>query len=139
MNLSIGLARGHPDRVQFRSLVDLFHLNQAESSAPQAEPYSGMANRLGIPALEHQVSTALTEEAELCRRILMAGCQPQRAGVRALIESGDAAVLALYRGFSRFMLEDLELHPFTQKLSRSKQKKLSCAVAFEMILVRFLA
>ena len=138
MNVSIGLARGRPDRVQFRSLVDLFRLNQAESPALQAEPYTTMADRLGIAALEHHVPTSVSEEAELCRRILMAGCQPQRAGVRALIESGDAAVLALYRGFSRFMLEDLELHPFTQKMSRSKQKKLSCEVAFEMILVRLL-
>ncbi|KAK4150285.1 Pyoverdine/dityrosine biosynthesis protein-domain-containing protein [Chaetomidium leptoderma] len=93
-----------------------------------------MADRLGIAALERHVPTLVTEEAGLCRRILMAGCQPRRTEARALIESGDDAVLALYRGFSRFMLEDLELHPFTQTMSRSKRKKLSCEVAFEMIL-----
>jgi len=136
MNHSIGLARGRLDRVQFRSLVDLFSLHQAESSSPQRESYSDMADRLRIAALDHHVPTSVTEEAELCRRILMAGCKPPRAEVRALIESRDAAVLALYRGFSRFMLEDLELHPFMQKISRSKQKKISCEVAFEMILVR---
>lgn len=129
MNHAIGLARGRPDRVQFRSLVDLFSLHKAES-------YSATADRLGIEALEHHVPTSVTEEAELCRRILMGGCQPQRTGVRARINSGDAAMLALYRGFSRFMLEDLELHPFTRALSRSKQKKLSSQIAFEMILVR---
>lgn len=137
MNRSIGTARGRLDRVQFRSLVDLFSLHQSELSVPRTGSNSAMADRLCIPPLEHHVPTSVTEEAELCRRILMAGCQPQRSGVRSLIESRDAAVLALYRGFSRFMLEDLELHPFMEKMSRSKQKKVSCEVAFEMILVRF--
>ncbi|KAK4207861.1 spore wall maturation protein DIT1-like protein 2 [Rhypophila decipiens] len=124
MNRTIGLASGRADSVQFRSLVDLFcHPSNGEDM-----------DRLGLAALEHVLPTSMTDEAELCRRILMAGFQPQRTKVRAHIESGDSAVLALYRGFSRFMLEDLELHPFTQKMSRSKQKKLSSEVAFEMIL-----
>ncbi|KAI0003453.1 pyoverdine/dityrosine biosynthesis protein [Xylariaceae sp. FL0662B] len=130
MNHAIGLQRGSSDRVGFKSLVDLFELDRSRSQFGPSE----LARQLDIPTIDHHVDTRLTGEAELCRRILMAGCQPQTSAVRARISSQDAAILALYRGFSRFMLEDLELHPFTKRMSRSKQKKLSAKVAFEMIL-----
>ncbi|TDZ22547.1 Spore wall maturation protein DIT1 [Colletotrichum orbiculare MAFF 240422] len=130
MNHAVGLARGNTGRVGFKSLVDLFELNATES---QTELF-GLANQLGIPDISHHVRTGLTVEAELCRQILMAGCQPQESAVRAKIKSQNPAILALYRGFSRFMLEDLELHPFTQAMTRTQQKKLSTRVAFEMIM-----
>ncbi|KAL2158100.1 hypothetical protein VTH06DRAFT_4668 [Thermothelomyces fergusii] len=131
MNHAIGARRGNTDRVGFKSLVDLFQLptEDAEGSL------SARARRLSLlPSIEHHVDTKLTEEAELCRRILMAGCGPRRSAVRAKIDSKDPAITALYRGFSRFMLEDLEQHAHTRNLTRSQQKKLSAKVAFEMIL-----
>ncbi|KAI1209608.1 Pyoverdine/dityrosine biosynthesis protein-domain-containing protein [Annulohypoxylon truncatum] len=128
MNRAIGLRRGNPDRVGFKSLVDLFELDG------RYKHKLARLSKLDIPTIDHHVETRVTTEAELCRRILMAGCQSQRSGLRARIESQDAAILALYRGFSRFMLEDLEHHPFTRTMSRSKQKKLSAKVAFEMIM-----
>ncbi|KAI0839218.1 Pyoverdine/dityrosine biosynthesis protein-domain-containing protein [Hypoxylon sp. FL0890] len=127
MNRLVGLRRGNLDRVGFKSLVDLFELKRYKSKIDQLF-------QLNVAPIEHHVYTKTTVEAEICRRILMAGCQSQRSALRARIESQDAAILALYRGFSRFMLEDLELHPFTRSLSRSKQKKLSAKVAFEMIM-----
>ncbi|KAI1454713.1 Pyoverdine/dityrosine biosynthesis protein-domain-containing protein [Annulohypoxylon moriforme] len=127
MNRTIGLRRGNTDRVGFKSLVDLFELERYKHKQAKM-------SELDIPAIDHHVETRVTTEAELCRRILMAGCQSQRSGLRARIESQDPAILALYRGFSRFMLEDLEHHPFTRSMSRSKQKKLSAKVAFEMIM-----
>ncbi|CCF34937.1 pyoverdine/dityrosine biosynthesis protein [Colletotrichum higginsianum] len=130
MNRAVGVSRGNTDRVGFRSLVDLFELNEAKSQHKLSE----LQSRLDIPNIDHHVETRLTVEAELCRQILMAGCQPQESAVRAQIKSQNAAILALYRGFSRFMLEDLELHPFTQKMTRSQRKKLSTKVAFEMIM-----
>ncbi|KAI1771988.1 Pyoverdine/dityrosine biosynthesis protein-domain-containing protein [Hypoxylon cercidicola] len=130
MNRAIGVRRGNVNRVGFKSLVDLFELEKYRS---QSE-LSHLASQLDIPSIDHHVETRTTVEAELCRRILMAGCQSQRSALRQRIDSQDAAILALYRGFSRFMLEDLELHPFTRKMSRSKQKKLSAKVAFEMIM-----
>ncbi|KAI1803606.1 Pyoverdine/dityrosine biosynthesis protein-domain-containing protein [Daldinia bambusicola] len=129
MNREIGLKRGNTDRVGFKSLVDLFELEKYNSPSKLAKIGS-----LDIPTINHHVQTRITTEAELCRRLLMAGCQSQKSALRARIESQEAGVLALYRGFSRFMLEDLELHPFTQTMSRSKQKKLSSKVAFEMIM-----
>jgi pyoverdine/dityrosine biosynthesis protein Dit1 len=135
MNLAIGQRKGNVDRVGFRSLADLFQLGALGSDLH----LSTLADRLNIPPVDHHVNTEVTEEAELCRRTLMAGCGPQTSAVRAKIESKDAAITALYRGFSRFMLEDLEHHPHTKTMTRSQQKKLSSKVAFEMILVRPLA
>ncbi|KAK3301847.1 Pyoverdine/dityrosine biosynthesis protein-domain-containing protein [Chaetomium strumarium] len=144
MDRAIGLRRGNTDRIGFKSLVDLFQLTTSTStSTSTVEPEEGgltlsdLARRLGIPDIDHHVRTEVTEEAELCRRILMAGCAPRKAAVRAKIDSRDAAVTALYRGFSRFMLEDLEHHPHTRGMTRSQRKKLSAKVAFEMILMIF--
>ncbi|KAI1103658.1 Pyoverdine/dityrosine biosynthesis protein-domain-containing protein [Jackrogersella minutella] len=127
MNNAISFLRGNADRVGFKSLVDLFELEKGGSKISRIA-------ELNIPGINHHVETRVTVEAELCRRILMAGCQSQRSALRARVDSQDAAILALYRGFSRFMLEDLELHPFTRAMTRSKQKKLSAKVAFEMIM-----
>jgi pyoverdine/dityrosine biosynthesis protein Dit1 len=131
MNRTIARRRGSTDRVGFKSLVDLFRLAAVGSD----EGITNLAHRLNIPNIDHHVNTKVTDEAELCRRILMAGCGPHKSAVRAKIDSKDPAITALYRGFSRFMLEDLEHHHHTQNMSRSQQKKLSSKVAFEMILV----
>lgn len=130
MNHEISLSRGCADRVGFKSLVDLFELQKSISQ----KELSRLSSRLNIAGIQHHIATRLTEEAELCRQILMAGCQPDRSTLRAKLESQDNALLALYRGFSRFMLEDLELHPATQDMSRSKQRKLATKVSFEMIM-----
>ncbi|KAJ0334626.1 hypothetical protein COL5a_000689 [Colletotrichum fioriniae] len=130
MNRAVGVSRGNTDRIGFKSLVDLFELNESKSQ----HKLSSLSKDLNIPSIEHHLETKLTLEAELCRRILMAGCQPQESAVRAKIKSQNPAILALYRGFSRFMLEDLELHPFTLGMTRTQRKKLSPKVAFEMIM-----
>ncbi|KAK0736368.1 Pyoverdine/dityrosine biosynthesis protein-domain-containing protein [Apiosordaria backusii] len=127
MNREVGSRFGDPDRVGFKSLVDLFQL------ASRNDDLSTLAARLNLPPIEHHLDTKLTEEAELCRRILVAGSGPRKEAIRAKIDSKDATITRLYRGFSKFMLEDLENHPLTKKMSRSKQKKLSAKVAFEMI------
>ncbi|KAL0943934.1 pyoverdine dityrosine biosynthesis protein [Colletotrichum truncatum] len=128
MNDAVGLRRGNTERVGFKSLVDLFELTETNTEIAE------LATELNIPSIAHHVQTGHTVEAELSRQILMAGCQPQESAVKAKIKSQNPAILALYRGFSRFMLEDLELHPFTQKMTRTQQKKLSTKVAFEMIM-----
>ncbi|KAH8657513.1 Pyoverdine/dityrosine biosynthesis protein-domain-containing protein [Tricladium varicosporioides] len=115
------------NRVKFASLVDLFDLKNSYEA-------SNLAQDLNIPGINHYVDTCLEDEAELCRCILMSGCQSDRAALRKKIDSGDPAILALYRGFSRFMLEDLELHPATKNMTKSQRKKLSVKVSFEMIM-----
>ncbi|KAE8347649.1 hypothetical protein BDV24DRAFT_146472 [Aspergillus arachidicola] len=130
LNRAISLAMGEEtSRVQFQSLVDLFNLTSLSLlSSPNP------VGTLSLPKLQHYLPTNLDDTAELCRRILTAGCQPSEESLRTQIESGDESTLALYRGFSRFMLQDLEQHPLTQSLSRSCRKKLATRVSFEMIL-----
>lgn len=128
LNGAIDAPEVRPKKVCFRSLVDLFDLRGRDLL------HSDLIEMVGVPTIDHHLDTDLTEDAELCRRILMAGFQPDKAGLKAKIDSQDSSLLALYRGFSRFMLEDLDLHPQTQDLSRSKRKKLSSKVSFEMIL-----
>ncbi|KAI0853561.1 Pyoverdine/dityrosine biosynthesis protein-domain-containing protein [Daldinia vernicosa] len=128
MNREIGFKKGNIDRVGFKSLIDLFEMGKYNSPSKLAK-----ISNFDIPPINHYVQTQITVEAELCRRLLMAGCQAQKDALRIKIESREAGVLALDRGFSRFMLEDLELHPFTRTMSRSKQKKLSSKVAFEIM------
>jgi pyoverdine/dityrosine biosynthesis protein Dit1 len=125
MNNIIASDLGCQDRVGFKSLVDLFDLKSSMATI----------SSLSIPEIDHFLDTKVTDKAELCRRVLMAGCQSDKAALRQKIGSNDAAIVALYRGFSKFMLEDLDLHPSTQKLTRNQRKKLATKVSFEMIAV----
>ncbi|WEW54882.1 hypothetical protein PRK78_000309 [Emydomyces testavorans] len=129
LNQAIALSmKGSTDRIYFRSLVDMFDLETYGTSVHEN------AGRLNMLTLKHHIATALKDDAELCRRILVTGCQPNETSLRARIDSQDPSILALYRGFSRFMLEDLDLHPLAKSLSRSQRKKLATKVSFEMIL-----
>jgi pyoverdine/dityrosine biosynthesis protein Dit1 len=65
----------------------------------------------------------------------MATCQTNPDVLRNLIKSEDSSSLALYRGFSRFMLEDFQFHPDCIGRSVSQRKKLPTKVAAEMITV----
>ena len=53
----------------------------------------------------------------------MCGSNPD--GLRNQILMQEKSVLALYRGFARFMLEDLEEHAVARGLSRSQRKRLA--------------
>lgn len=83
--------------------------------------------------LPHFLGTELDEKSETCREVLMSGCSTDPAALRSLIDNSDPAKLALYRGFSKFMLEDLALHPNFMAHTKKSRKKLSSKVAFEMI------
>lgn len=117
------------DRIGFKSLIDIFSLSTFSVSLDILE------NILGLPPIPHHFPTKITEEAELCRKILMSSSNVSRKSVRERINGKDPAILSLYRGFSKFMLEDLELHPSTKSMSKSKRRKIATAVSFEMILV----
>lgn len=88
--------------------------------------------------LPHYLDTKIDRESEICREILMSGCSTDPSILRSLIDNSDPAKLALYRGFAKFMLEDLALHPVALKNSKKFCKKLSSKVAFEMIKVSLL-
>lgn len=125
MNDRITRIRGGKDRIGFKSLTDIFAMNESERS------------RLDelIPNIDHHIPTRLSSDSELCRRVLMLGFQTGSADLKQRIKSEEVSVLALYRGFSKFMLEDLDQNVYTELMSRSQRRKLSSKVAFEMIRV----
>lgn len=129
MNKSIADSRGGKDRIGFKSLPDLFGIESQGSF--------GHLRRIKehLPETTRHISTKTTEEADLCRKVLTMGFRPGNDELQELISVKDAALLALYRGFSRFMLEDLATNRYTSHLSRAQLKKRSAKVAKEMIQV----
>ncbi|RAL10133.1 isocyanide synthase family protein, partial [Aspergillus homomorphus CBS 101889] len=120
-NLNRAIGDSDSKRISFLSLPDLLEGGQA-------------GHNLNLPAVPHHIRTKLTDESELCRQMLMHMCGSNSDSLRKQILNQDTGVLALYRGFARFMLEDLEEHAAAVALSRSQRKKLSEKLAFEMIL-----
>lgn len=83
--------------------------------------------------LPHHLNTEIEDEAEVCREIMMASCHTDDSILRALIDNQDPIKLALYRGFRKFMEEDLAMNPVIKGSSRKAKKNLCGKVAFEMI------
>ncbi|KAK3291774.1 pyoverdine/dityrosine biosynthesis protein [Chaetomium fimeti] len=118
---------GSADRIGFQSLIDMFGL--ANSTAEMQQWHA-----LQLPSPEVHIPTQRTRAAELSRQMLLRAGRSNDRLLRARITSGDDhSTLKLYRGFSRFMAEDLRLNRHTRHLSRCKLKKLAAKVAFEML------
>ncbi|KAL1609644.1 dityrosine synthesis enzyme [Nothophoma quercina] len=83
--------------------------------------------------MPHPVKTKMTGEAELCRRLMLGIGGADRAYIRSLIEQQEPETLGLYRGQTRFMLEDLADIPSVKSLSGKQKKKTAALVAEEMI------
>lgn len=111
------------DVIGFVSLKDLFFNKDEEFNQEM------ISNVL----LDHFTGTKICPEAELSRRLLMAGCDTDAGKLRRDVNELNHPRLHLYRGFTRFMLEDLTLHPFSKKISKKCFKKTVSKVAFEMI------
>ncbi|RAK98513.1 isocyanide synthase family protein [Aspergillus ibericus CBS 121593] len=90
--------------------------------------------RFDLQPLPHYLGTKISTESELCRQMLMQACQTSADTLRSQIAAQDPSILALYRGVSRFMFEDLQQQSNTQGLSRNQRKKLAEKVSFEMML-----
>jgi len=65
----------------------------------------------------------------------MSGCQIESRILRSKIENADDSTLRLYRGFSRFMQDDIAEHPNAKHLSKKQRKNMSFDIAFDMIKV----
>ncbi|KAG6004651.1 hypothetical protein E4U21_000875 [Claviceps maximensis] len=128
MNQDIVKLQGGKSRIGFRSLPELFALHYDGDELSGARDIVNM-----LPELSHHIATKMTREAEMCRKILVMGFQLDDAELRDMLSSQNASMTALYRGFSRFMLEDLTTNKYTSHLSRSQLRKKSAKVAFEMI------
>jgi pyoverdine/dityrosine biosynthesis protein Dit1 len=128
MNDAVALEFSTQSRVVFRSLIQLLQLKPSD--------HSHLA--LGRPSKTPRnfFATEVDGQAELSRQILLHGFRPDAALLRGQITAGDATALATYRGFSRFLLEDLENNRYTAGMSRTRLRKLSSKIAIEMIEVR---
>lgn len=131
MNETIARRGGGKDRIGFRSLPELFD-------------YDGLVGASEVPLVTDPplkprlIGTKTTAKAELCRRILDMGFRPGDAEPMEDLIARDPALLALYRGFSKFMLEDLATNQYTRHLSRSQLRRKASEVAKEMMQVRLL-
>lgn len=130
MNETIARRLGAKDRIGFRSLPELFDYDGlvGASEVPLVTGYPPLKPRL--------IGTKTTAKAELCRRILDMGFRPGDAEPMEDLIARDPALLALYRGFSKFMLEDLATNQYTRHLSRSQLRRKASEVAKEMMQVR---
>ncbi|KAJ5280942.1 pyoverdine/dityrosine biosynthesis family protein [Penicillium angulare] len=128
LNQMIGAQMGQTGQIIFKSLKDILN------PSPKEILGESKARQITFPALNHYLDTTISPETEFCRQAMTLGCQPNREFLRSQIQSQDQAILSLYRGFSRFMLEDLAQHPRSQTMSKSQRKKTAEKSSFEMIL-----
>ncbi|KAK4627105.1 Spore wall maturation protein DIT1 [Fulvia fulva] len=126
--LKTAFGDGGRERVRFQGLPEMLKLQRSDIEG------ENLADRLKLEELKHPIEEIpINEDAEISRRLLMQGFSANTDELRGRIDDKDPAALALYRGFSRFMLEDLQRNTHTEMLSKSKLRKLSSKVAFEMI------
>ncbi|CUM68130.1 uncharacterized protein PRCAT00005847001 [Priceomyces carsonii] len=111
--------------IKFASLKDIFNFQQFPMKKELVEHVH----------LEHYLSTKLDDYSELCRKVLVHSCDTDSGKLREDVNTKDHPRLFLYRGFSKFMTEDLASHPVTVKLTRKKFRKVVSRIAFEMIKV----
>lgn len=119
------LAEPGTDAIGFAGLKDLFFEGESsESFDPR------WVEEIELP---HYTGTKICPDSELSRKILMKGCDTENGRLKKQLNIPDHPRLHLFRGFSKFMTEDLCLLPFFQGISRKGFKKVVAKVAFEMI------
>lgn len=83
--------------------------------------------------LPHYTNSKIDLFSETCRKIMMAACDTDNGRLRQQVNIPDHPRLLLYRGFTRFMEEDICRLEVIKELSRKQQKKVAAKIAFEMI------
>lgn len=112
--------------IRFKGLKNIF--------AADSDGFQGLQKLLlNSHKMPHPVKTKLTGEAELCRKLMLGIGGPDRAYIRSLIEQQEPDALGLYRGQTRFMLEDLADISSVKSLSGKQKKKTAALVAEEMM------
>jgi hypothetical protein len=112
--------------IKFKGLKNIF--------AADSDGFQGLQKLLrNSHDMPHPVKTKLTGEAELCRKLMLGIGGPDRAYIRQLITEQEPDALGLYRGQTRFMLEDLADVPSVKTMSGKQKKKTAALVAEEMM------
>ena len=83
--------------------------------------------------IDHFTGSQIDEISDISRQVLMRGCDTDDGRLRRHISIKGHPRLHLYRGFSKFMTEDLSLLPYFEQTSRKQFKKLVSKIAFNMI------
>lgn len=115
---------GNSDAIEFCGLKDLFFGNNNNNFQPE------WVSNIFLP---HYTGSTICPISELSRKILMQGCDTDNGKLKNQIHIPDHPRLHLYRGFSKFMTEDLSLLSFFSSMSKKQFKKTVAKVAFEMI------
>ncbi|KAI8819266.1 Pyoverdine/dityrosine biosynthesis protein-domain-containing protein, partial [Fimicolochytrium jonesii] len=127
-------------RPELFSFFDLRDMTFPDSNAPDRsvmESASRIESELPSQyavSVEHHLQADTNPIADETRRLLCVLAGSSRSILRKDIAS-DHVTTALYRAFSRFLLDDLRHMPEMQALpSKSAQKKLCTKIAFEMMI-----
>lgn len=83
--------------------------------------------------VEHYTGSNICEISDLSRQVLLKGCDTDAGKLKEEINTPNHPRLYLFRGFSKFMTEDLRLLPYFKDMSRKKFKKIVSKIAFNMI------
>lgn len=111
--------------IGFFGLKDIFYSENSGSLFDE--------NWLSSVQLLHYTGSKIKKESEICRKIMMAACDSDNGKLSEQIRIHNHPRLFLYRGFTKFMEEDISKLGFVSNLSRKQQKKLAAKIAFEMI------
>lgn len=113
------------DAIGFCGLNDLFF-----SGAAATRFHPQLIEEMEI---EHFTGSKICAMSDVSRAILMKGCDTDDGRLRKQISIDGHPRLNLYRGFSRFMMEDLSRLPNFEKASKKSFKKVVSKIAFNMI------
>jgi pyoverdine/dityrosine biosynthesis protein Dit1 len=83
--------------------------------------------------MPHPVKTEIDNDVENCRKLMLAVGGASRKFIRQCITEQEEHAISLYRGQTRFMLEDLADVPAVKALSNKQKKKTAALVAEEMM------
>lgn len=112
--------------IKFKGLKDIFMAKPATLSTLDE-------SWLSSHDMPHPVQTQRTKDAELCRKLMLGVGKADRAYIRQCIEEQEEHTIQLYRGQTRFMLEDLAEVSSVKNLSNKQKKKTAANVAQEMM------
>ncbi|CAR24728.1 Dit1p [Lachancea thermotolerans CBS 6340] len=113
------------DAIGFAGLKELFFTGETVLDFDEE-----MVSDIELP---HYTGSKICENSELSRRILMKGFDTDDGSLRKQILIPGHPRLHLFRGFSKFMIDDLSHLAHFKNVSRKCFKKVVSKVAFEMI------
>ncbi|RKO83929.1 Pyoverdine/dityrosine biosynthesis protein-domain-containing protein, partial [Blyttiomyces helicus] len=118
---------------EFHGLDDLLHIEPRPAFSDEATHFQDYLPNFASVPLVQPLATDRQSSADDARRVMQDQFGTDPADLKIKIRD-DMATTNLYRGFSRFLLDDIANHPTLLALpSKNAKKKLCSQLAFEMI------